>query len=188
MRRWDIPRRAALAVATVFTVLLTAVSPAVAGDDPGKRNSARAAATFCDGWHRLDHGVSGSHAVVEPGAPWHVRLGGDTDGYQNFMFCDYGYNAGAGKRKVAFYSNASKQYLTWRNGEVVASGTEPDGPDYWWVCALDTTWVEISYFTRDAYLTRNSANYLTTVSGPPGGEVLWQRYQFGPISDILPYC
>ena len=188
MSGWDTPKRAALAVVTVFTALATTVSPAVAADDPGRKGGDKAAMAFCDGWHRLDHGSSGRHAVVEPGAPWHVRLGGDTDGYENFMICDYGYSSIVGKRKVAFFSNASKQYLTVRNGDVLASGTQPDGPDFWWVCALDSTWVEISFLTQDQYLTRNSANYLTTVSGPPGGEVLWQRYQFGPISDLLPYC
>jgi hypothetical protein len=167
-------RRAATAIlATVVmaaTAALFAVSPAQA-------------AAPCYGWRTLVHGQTGLNAVVEPGQPWHVRLARGGNGFQNFMFCDAGVHSPSGTRKVAFSSNAYR-YLTAdiSTGRVSATGTNPDGFDYWFVCYLDSTWVEIRFSVAGHYLGRNSSGYLIASDMTPNGNILWHRNQFDGLS------
>ncbi|GIE28423.1 hypothetical protein Ait01nite_014680 [Actinoplanes italicus] len=162
---------AILAAVVMVGTALFAVSPA------------EAAAAPCHGWRTLVHGETGLNAVVEPGQPWHVRLGRGGNGFQNFMFCDAGTHNPTGTRKVAFSSNAYR-YLTAdiSTGRVSATGTNPDGFDYWFVCYLDSTWVEIRFSVAGHYLGRNSSGYVIASDMTPNGNILWHRSQFDGLS------
>jgi hypothetical protein len=144
----------------------------------------------CTGWHTLEHGETGLHAVVEPGAPYHVRLGRDTDGYHQFMFCDEGF-ADTGDRKVSFMANGHHlHYLipAGHNGQVSVTGTSSSG-NWWYVCALDSTWAEIRwqpYKANGMYLGRNSAGYVSATDRTANGNVLWRIDQFADLR--LPFC
>jgi len=184
-------RRAVAAVlgvaALATTTALLSVTPAAAAPADAKVGGRAAgeigvAAAPCYGWRTLVHGQTGLNAVVEPGAPWHVRLASGGNGYQNFMFCDAGTSVD-GTRKVAFWSNANK-YLTANisTGEVTATGENPDGFDYWFVCYLDSVWVEIRFTDAGRYLGPDSSGYLVASDMTPNGNILWFRNQFSGLS------
>jgi hypothetical protein len=166
------------------------VMAAAAALSPAAASAAPADVANCYGWRTLTHGDSGLHAVVEPGAPYHVRLGTDTDGYQNFMFCELGYT-NVGDRKIAFMANGHQDHYlipNGVNGRVTATGTTASG-NWWYVCALDSTWAEIRWQPDRAngqYLGRDSSGYLVATTSTAQGSVLWRADQFAGI--WLPGC
>ncbi|GAA1034022.1 hypothetical protein GCM10009557_37580 [Virgisporangium ochraceum] len=145
---------------------------------------AAAAETCTTTWRTLQFGDSGRHAVVEPGAPWHVRLGTATNGYHLFLFCVQ--TSTSGKTRIRFDSNANGNLTAERgpSGQIVrrihAAGFEP-GWDTWYVCALDAKWVEISFTPNDYFLGVNSSGYLDIEDDHPNGNALWRRSEFDGI-------
>jgi hypothetical protein len=80
---------------------------------------------------------------------------------------------------MSIRSNASKTYLTERpNRWVQADGIYPLSNDFWYVCALDPKWVEISFLESSHYLGRHSSGYLVTNADVPNGNTLWRRSEF----------
>lgn len=159
-------------VAGMSTVVLAAAATLLAVTPA----AAAAAAESCHAWRTLKHGASGLHAVVEPGSPWHVRLGTASNGYQLFETCYEGFDYG--KVKISIRSNAHR-YLTERDNRwVAADGEYPVTRDYWFVCALDATWVEISFWSNTHYLGRDASGYLSTHNNTPNGDILWHRSEF----------
>jgi hypothetical protein len=107
--------------ASVSFAALTTAAPAGAAPAHGGPGAAgdigTMAACRTDNW-RLIHGQTGLNAVVEPGAPLHVRLRSGGGGYEKFLYRDTG-PADDGAHGIAFFM------------------------DRWFACALDSTWVEI---------------------------------------------
>jgi hypothetical protein len=136
------------------------------------------------GWRTLAHGELNHDVEAVSYAPYWLKATGSGNGYQQFIFCRISNDV------WAFYSNASKQYVTTvaTTYDVRANGNDPTVYDTWHVCALDGTWVEISFFDHDRYMGNDGSSYqwIDAVDRTPGGRNLFHRAQFGGVS--LPGC
>ncbi|GAA0927452.1 hypothetical protein Vau01_059420 [Virgisporangium aurantiacum] len=136
------------------------------------------------GWRTLAHGELNHDVEATAYWPYWLKATGSGNGYQQFIFCRISNDV------WTFYSNASKQYVTTYATDyaVRADGTDPTVYDTWHVCALDGTWVEISFFNHDRYMGNDgsSTQWIDAVDRTPGGRNLFRRSQFGGVS--LPGC